>query len=182
MRILITGTPGTGKTLVAEELGRLTGWDVLHISEIAEEASAVNHESEESTVDVARLFSHLGLVLKKKKDIIFEGHLGCEAPCPADLVVVLRTHPDELERRMEKRGYYREKIDENVMAELLDYCYQLAEKNFSCGILELDTTGRTPEACAEKIFAYISGSIDALDKVSWEDYLERRTGRPPRGE
>jgi adenylate kinase len=179
MKVLITGTPGTGKTLVAEALGELTGWDVLHITEIAEEARAVlKGDDGESEVDMPKLCAYLTPILKEKEDVIFEGHLGCEIPCPADLVVVLRTNPLELEKRMEKRGYVREKIDENIMAELLDYCYQLSEWYYSCEVVELDTTGRSAPESAERIFAYINGDIGALDTVSWAEYLERKTGKP----
>lgn len=179
MRVLITGTPGTGKTKVAESLGEITGWEVLHITEIAEDAEAVV-SGKEKEVDMPKLFACLTPILNEKKDVIFEGHLGCEIPCPADLVVVLRTNPEELEKRMEKRGYAREKIDSNIMAELLDYCYQLSERNYSCKVLELDTTGKSPEESANRIYSYLEGELDSLDTVNWEKYLEKKTGKPSR--
>ncbi len=179
MKVLITGTPGTGKTQVAKELGLITGWDVFHISEIAEEAQAIlgwnGHEGE---VDVHKLCAYLTPLLKDKENVIFEGHLGCEIPCPAELVVVLRTNPEELEKRMETRGYGKEKIDENIMAELLDYCYQLSGKNYVCEVVELDTSGRTAEESAKRIYGYITGDINALDTVDWEDYLVKKTQKP----
>lgn len=181
MRILITGTPGTGKSEVAEWLGDMTGWEVLHISELAEKAHAVRVAAKgEKLVDMAKLRNYLVPIVREREDVIFEGHLGCEIPCPADLVIVLRTNPFELERRMKARGYFREKIDENVMAELLDYCYQLAEQNYSCKVLELDTTGKESKESAERIYDYINGEISALDSVDWEKYLEQKTGKPVR--
>lgn len=179
MRILITGTPGAGKSEIAKELARLTGWELILISEAAEAAQAVKAErGREKIVSLPKLYAYLNPILKEKDDVIFEGHLGCEMPFPADLVVVVRTNPKELERRMKKRGYYKEKIDENIMAELLDYCYQLAEKNYDCKVLELDTTERTAEESAQRVYDYINGEIGALDSVSWEIYLEERTGKP----
>ncbi len=179
MRILITGTPGAGKSEIAKELARLTGWELILISEAAEAAHAVKTSTRhEKIVSLPKLYTYLSPRLIEKEDVIYEGHLGCEMPCPADLVVVVRTNPKELEKRMKKRGYYREKIDENIMAELLDYCYQLSEKNYDCKIVELDTTGRTSEESAQRLYEYITGEIDALDNVSWEIYLEERTGKP----
>ncbi|MBD3397729.1 AAA family ATPase [Candidatus Micrarchaeota archaeon] len=183
MRILITGTPGTGKTEVANELGRITGWEVLHISEIAEEAESVRlAPNGEKEVDIPKLSAYITPILNEKADVIFEGHLGCEMPCPAEIVVVLRTNPRKLEKRMEERGYFREKIDENMMAELLDYCYQLSDKHYACTVAELDTSERTPEESAKLVYSYITGDRDALDSVNWEDYLERRTGKPQKEE
>ncbi len=181
MKVLITGTPGTGKTEVAKELGAITGWDVVSISEVAEDAQAILgwDGKSEKEVDIQKLCAYLAPRLADKENVIFEGHLGCEIPCPADLVVVLRTNPEELQKRMEKRGYKKEKIDENVMAELLDYCYVLSAKNYSCEVVELDTSGESAEQSAKKIYQYLSGEIDTLDSISWEDSLERETGRPP---
>ncbi len=179
MRILITGTPGAGKSEIARELSKLTGWAVILISEAAEAAHAVKTSARrEKTVSLPKLYAYLSPRILERDNVIYEGHLGCEMPCPADLVVVVRTNPKELEKRMKRRGYYREKIDENIMAELLDYCYQLSEKNYECKIVELDTTGRTAEESAQRLYDYITGEIAALDDVSWEIYLEERTGRP----
>jgi adenylate kinase len=177
MRVLITGTPGTGKTEIARRLGSLTGWEVLHITRIAKEANIAKEGGErgELEVDVSKLMRVLTPLISNREDAIFEGHLGCEIPCPADLVVVLRTNPHELVRRMEKRGYHPRKVDENVMAELLDYCYLLAKKNYSCEVLELDTSGRTAHENARRIYAYIAGELNFLDKVSWREHLKRRS-------
>jgi adenylate kinase len=181
MRILITGTPGTGKTEVAKELGALTGWEVLHISEVARKGGAAKEgspDSPELEVDVSRLSRVLTPLLANREDAIFEGHLGCELPCPAELVIVLRANPQELEKRMEKRGYRREKMEGNIMAELLDYCYILAKKNYSCEVLELDTSGKGAKENARRIYAYINGEGGSLDRVNWGEHLKRKTHNP----
>ncbi|MBN2121667.1 AAA family ATPase [Candidatus Micrarchaeota archaeon] len=180
MRILITGTPGTGKTEVAKELGALTGWEVIHISEVVlgSDAASRGKDGPELEVDVSKLTRVLTPLLAKREDAIFEGHLGCELPCPAELVIVLRANPDELEKRMEKRGYHKTKVEGNIMAELLDYCYTVAKKNYSCEVLELDTSGKTARENARRIYAYLNGKKDLLDKVNWIEHLKRKTRNP----
>jgi len=179
MKILITGTPATGKTQVAKDLGKLTGWKVFHITDLAEDAQAVEARNQvEAEVDLEKLLAHVTPIFSEIDNLIFEGHLGCEIPAEADLVIVLRANPDVLRARMKKRGYAEEKIDENVMSELLDYCYQLSVKNYTCDIAELDTSKSTAEASAKRIYQYLRGETKKLDAVSWEEYLEQETGKP----
>ncbi len=180
MRVLITGTPACGKTEVAKKLGLLTGWKVIFISKVAisSQLSKVSQNNTEKEVDVQKLCTILSPLLLENKQVIFEGHLGCEMPCPADLVIVLRTNPQVLQKRMELRGYSSDKIHENILAELLDYCYLTSEQNYSCPIVELDTSKKTAEQSAGEIYQYLIGKRTKLDSVSWKDFLEIETKRP----
>ena len=65
--------------------------------------------------------------------------------------------PRELEKRLTKREYPKKKINENVEAELIDYCTQLAEKNLTCPVYELDTTKSNPKKTIEEIELILKG-------------------------
>lgn len=177
MRILITGTPGTGKSSVAREIGRRKGWVVVRLGELAERAGCVIGEEGEKIADVRKLGRAALRELRGKRDAVVEGHLGCEFSLPLDYVFVLRTHPEELRKRMGRRRYPARKIRENLMAEMLDYCTQVAAKHYKVPILEVDTTNRTAGQAAERIIAFLEGKVKKLDKVDWGKELRRTVVR-----
>ena len=80
MRIVITGTPGTGKSSVARLLSERLGIPLIDIKAVARKAGIVSASHE---VDIPRLSRSLAF-LGRKKDFIAEGHLACEVKLPAD--------------------------------------------------------------------------------------------------
>ena len=116
MRIALTGTPGTGKTSVAETL-RGKGYDVIDLTRhIKDNNLREEYDAERDTyaVDVEKLNESLS----DCEDCVFEGHLAHFID--VDSIVVLRCHPDVLAERLRARGYDEGKVRENVEAELLD--------------------------------------------------------------
>ena len=117
MKIAITGTPGVGKTRVAHELSTVLGFTHVCIAEIAKKVGAIVGKEEESfVVDTDALSQEL----KEMDDIIIDSHFA--EMFDADFVFVLRCEPLVLRERLRGRGYSEEKIKENIMAEMLDYC------------------------------------------------------------
>jgi adenylate kinase len=169
MRIVMTGSPGTGKSQIARELSKKLGLALVDLKKIARTRGLVgrNHE-----VDVKRLASALR-PLAKKKDFIVEGHLACEFRIPADFVFVLRTHPKTLRKRLSKRGYGKKKLDENIMAEMLDYCLQRAEAEYAKKPLQLDTTRRSAGQSAAEIEKAIKRKKKKLDSVDYSEELKK---------
>ena len=169
MRIVITGSPGTGKTMIARLLSEKMGLELVSIKEIVEQnnlSSGRRHE-----VDIKKLASAMRL-LQHKKDYVVEGHLACELRLPADFIFVLRAHPDILRERMAKRKYSKKKIQENLMAEMLDYCIQRVEHVYRKKPLELDTTSRTSTESASEIEKAIKQKKKKLDSVDYSEELK----------
>jgi adenylate kinase len=175
MRIIITGSPGTGKTIIAKNLAKKLAIPLIDIKKIVNKKKLAGKRHE---VDLKRLASVLSF-LKDKKDFVAEGHLACEMKLPADFIFVLRTNPKTLKARLVKRRYAKRKLDENLMAEMLDYCTQRSENVYRKKPLELDTSGLTAVACVSKIIKAIKQKKKRLDSVDYSEDLREylRPGR-----
>lgn len=178
MMIVVTGVPGTGKSAIAKELAKRTAIELFNITEFVNAQRLYETIGGEKVVDVKRLFRELKKALKGKKNVIVEGHLACEMPLTADIVIILRTRPSALAGRLKRRGYGKKMIDTNVMAELLDYCTQRAAKNYDKRLLaELDTTSKTYRQCADRILLMLRkkrrfGMVDYSNEL--KKYLRLR--------
>jgi adenylate kinase len=163
----ITGTPGTGKSTVADELAR-RGHKVVHISDIVGPyALGKDPERDTQVIDTDKMADEL-----VPFDGFIEGHFAHLLPC--DRIVVLRLRPDELGKRLAARGYAPEKIGENRDAEALDVCLIETVDEYEPGeIFELDTTGMSPEACADAIGQFYEGKIPAsFGNIDWSAFVE----------
>ena len=169
MRILITGTPGTGKTSVGKELAERMGAPFLRIADVAKKEGIVKG----GEVDVKAL--RAALLKRMRGNLVVEGHLGCEFSLPVDFVFVLRTHPSILEQRMKGRRYPEKKRKENLLSEMLDYCLQLSEKHYNVPVLQVDTSRGTPSRSAGRIEKFLKGKVKKLDRVDWGKELRKKT-------
>ncbi|MFB6172420.1 MAG: adenylate kinase family protein [Haloarculaceae archaeon] len=156
MRVALTGTPGTGKTTVAD---RLAGdLDVVHLNDVIREeglASGRDPDRDSLIADLDALRERVA----DCEDVLFESHLAHHLP--VDRVIVLRCHPDELADRLGGRGWSAEKVRENVESERLDLLLSeaVAEHGLD-SVYELDTTGRSPDAVADDVAAVLAGERD----------------------
>jgi len=168
MRIIITGTPGTGKTKISKELSKETGYELIDLKKFVKKG--------EKIVDVKKLKEKIKKVIKGKKDFIVEGHLACEFSIPCDFIIVLRTHPRILRKRLGKRKYGKKKLEENLLAEMLDYCVQLSEKNYRRKPVEIDTSRRKPAETIKEIIGVIRKRKKKVDEVDFTKELKDHLG------
>lgn len=163
----ITGTPGTGKSLVGTELSR-RGHTVVHLTATVGPYVIGDDEDRDSRIiDVDRWAAEFVPV-----DGYVEGHIAHLLPC--DRIVVLRCRPDELKKRLSRRKYREAKIRENTDAEAIDVCLiETVEKFRPEQILELDTTARDATYCADQIERFEKGAILAdFGHIDWSGFLE----------
>jgi len=172
VRIVITGTPGTGKTETAGELSKLTGYELIDLKKFVNQHKLFSVKEGQKEVDMDALQKKLIPYLKQFPDFVVEGHLACEIRIPADFVIVLRTHPKTLKARMQKRRYRKKKIDGNLEAEMLDYCVQRVESVYKISPLELDTTKRSVEQCAAEIIRAVKQRKIKIDSVNYAHELK----------
>ncbi len=151
MIICITGTPKTGKTEVSGALAGLLGCRVVNLNEFAKQRKlfcGYDRKRGVNVVDTGKLEKEVLRISGKGENIILESHYSHLLPC--DAIVVLRTNPGELRTRMEKAGWFPEKIEENIEAEIMEICLSEALETGK-RVMEVDTTGKTPEKVAREI-------------------------------
>ncbi len=168
MLIGLTGTPGAGKTSVSRRLGTEYGYRVIHLNDLIKEEhlySGVDEVRGSVIADMDRVVDRISeLVDDPDEVVILDSHLSHHI---ADTVIVLRTAPDELKRRLALRGYNKDKIRENVEAECLDVI--LVESVEWCeNVFEIGNTGRHVEDVVADIYEIIQclsgGYLDSLEK------------------
>lgn len=173
-RIIISGTPGTGKTTISKKLSEMLYAECLSLNEItiAKKYVLKYDEMRETYVaDFEKLLPHvirsIEKAIEQEKHVIIESHFADVIPNEyIDLVVVLRCNPDILKERLEKRDYKPQKVKENLQAEILgDSMNYILEKNLKVPILELDTSKYNINEVSELIFDIMK------EKVDHEEYL-----------
>ncbi|KAI0320492.1 P-loop containing nucleoside triphosphate hydrolase protein [Amylostereum chailletii] len=145
--IVITGTPGTGKSTHAQMLVEESPIPLQHINVgdwVKEKGlhEGYDEEWQSYTVDEDKLLDELE-PLAQQGGIILDWHT-CEIFPErwADLVVVLRCDHTQLWERLEKRGYPLKKIQENNQAEIMDVVIQEARESYAPEIVvELKSEG-----------------------------------------
>ena len=142
MGLLITGTPGCGKTIFSKKLSRFLKAKLVDINDVINKNKIYRMSGKkEKIVDLKKLSKILEGILAKEKNVVIESHLLCEMRLPCEKIIVLRCNPLVLKKRLEKRGYALWKVKENVLAEMLDYCIVRAEENYpKKKVLQVDFT------------------------------------------
>lgn len=181
MLIIVTGTPGTGKSSTSALLGKRMGIRVLHLREFVKEKKLVKERDREMDSDVVNL-NKLKKELKKeidksKGDLIIEGHVACEIALDAKYVFVLRCEPKELKKRLQKRKYSDRKIKENMLCEMLDYCLQKSEENFpKARIFQIETAHMSVDFTAKKMENVLYGKKIKKENINYADELKKYLG------
>jgi adenylate kinase len=178
--IVVTGTPGVGKTTFSRLLAKKLNAVHIDLGELAlreKLVTAFDKKRRTYVADLKRISSKLRKLIKSiQHDIIIDGHYAANVVSPNDvnLVFVLRCHPQELERKLKRKGFTSRKIAENVAAEILDSC--LLDAVNSCGvqkICEIDVTNRKRTEILEEALNVLEGRTGlSVGKIDWLKKLE----------
>ncbi|KAL0575984.1 factor activating pos9 [Marasmius crinis-equi] len=133
--IVITGTPGTGKSTHAQLLCNESPIPLKHINvgDWVKEKGLYEEFDEDwqsYTVDEDKLLDELEPIVSEG-GVVLDWHT-CEAFPERwpDLVVVLRCDHSKLWDRLEKRGYHLKKIQENNEAEIMQVVLDEARSSY----------------------------------------------------
>ena len=185
--ILVTGTPGVGKTTVAHKLASRLNARYIGITDLVKNGNLITERDDSRATliaDTEKVSKQLQKILNDSEDktVIIEGHYAIDVVQEKDVdtVFVLRRDPAELKYTLEKRGYEEKKIWENLAAEILDVC--LYDTMSACGVdkvCEIDVTGETVDAVVEEMIQvlekkreYRVGIVDWLAKLEKQGQLE----------
>jgi adenylate kinase len=163
----ITGTPGTGKSMVADELAR-RGHTVVHLNDTVQPyITGKDEDRDTQEIDTGRWAREFVPV-----NGFVDGHFAHLLSC--DRIVVLRCRPDELKKRLMKRKYRIKKVRENAEAEALDVCLiETVEMHDPSHILEIDTTDHDLAYCATRIERFANDEIPAaFGTIDWSSFVE----------
>jgi len=173
MIVALSGTPGTGKTSVSALLKK-QGYKIFSLNKIALDKNfieGIDKKRNSKILDMGRINEYI----KKKycsEDLVFiEGH-AAHFLSIAEKVIILRCHPKKLKKRLEKKGWGKEKIKENVEAEALDVilCETVdihSEKN----VFEIDATDRQPQEVGRDVKHIMGGKVKnyKIGKIDWSE-------------
>ena len=124
--IIITGTPCTGKSTLAKALIRKLGYERLglhhHYTTIS---SGYNKKKQAYDIDKKKFIALIKRKLSQtKKGLVVDSHISHLLPHKlVDVCIVLTcSNLKLLQKRLKKRKYSKEKIRENLDAEIFQVC------------------------------------------------------------
>ncbi|GAA5857072.1 hypothetical protein JCM8547_007943 [Rhodosporidiobolus lusitaniae] len=165
--ILVTGTPGTGKTTHAAQLleqlqakpsTSSAGWQHVNVGDFVKEKGCHqgwNDEWQSWDVDEDKLLDELEVVQQAGGKILDWHTCDMFPERWIDLVVVLRCDHSKLWERLEKRGYALPKIQENNMAEIMMVVLHDARDSYAEEIV-VELHSETPEQMEENLGRIVS--------------------------
>ncbi|KAJ3121096.1 hypothetical protein HK101_006791, partial [Irineochytrium annulatum] len=137
--ILITGTPGTGKTSTAKMVASATGLEHIEVGSLVKERGlhdGLDEEFNSYIINEDLVVDELEPMMQQGGKIV--DHHGCDFFPERwfDLVIVLRCSNDFLYPRLEKRGYKENKIQENVECEIMEVVIEEARDSYDETIVQ----------------------------------------------
>lgn len=176
MYVALSGTPGTGKTTVATALAK-HGFTIVRLHKLAQENTCIIGIDKDRSTEIIDI-KKLNFFIKKNfiKDVLifFEGHFG-HLLKTMDKVIILRCHPQELNRRLLKKKWRKKKINENVEAETIDIILcEAVEHHPSMNIFEIDTTKKTIETVVTSIIEIVNKNFQPIKpyrigQIDWSE-------------
>lgn len=136
--ILITGTPGTGKTETSKLVAEQTGLRHLNVSELVKEHKCYETRDEEFDtyiIDDDQVCDLLQPMIEEGGNIIDFHSVDLFPEDWFELILVLRADTSTLFDRLSERGYNEKKRSENIECEIMQVVLEEARESFDTNII-----------------------------------------------
>jgi adenylate kinase len=187
--LVVTGTPGVGKTEVSKALVERLGGLYISLTDIVKQENLqldVDLERDTVVADLRRLSDRVRAIINSSSsDIVVDGHYASEVVSSevVSYAFVLRIEPDKLRQRLRERGYSEGKVLENLASEVLDVCLSDAVTRYGVEkVDEIEVTYKDVDEVIEEIIDVLngrkkakSGKVDWLGKLIEEDRMSELT-------
>ncbi len=179
MVIAVSGTPGTGKSIFARALAKKLNARVIDLNALIKKKRIYRLDVDGTMIaNLPKMRKEFVRAVRASRGpAVVEGLLAHTLPKRyLTHVVVLRTRPRILERRLRARKYSKTKTRENVEAEALDIILWEAVKIHCINrVYEIDTTRLKPGAAVKLFLDALTGKISLRPgKVKWlEEYYKK---------
>lgn len=179
--IVITGTPGVGKTTIAKALANKLKALYLSVGDLVRSENlilGVDRERQTLIADVKKLTKRIkSIILQASQDIIIEGHYASDVTPPnlVSYAFVLRRDPEDLKVKLKEKGFDENKILENVTSELLDVCLINTVKNYGAELVdEIDVSFMNVDRVTNEILTILRGQKKLkVGNIDWLGKFEK---------
>jgi adenylate kinase len=162
--LVVVGSPGVGKSSISRLLATHLKGRCINVGDLVKDEdldSGVDKQRDTLIADVERVAEKIAVIIQDVEGyVVVEGHFAMDVVREEDVVFafVLRRNPDELRDALEQRKYAKEKIAENVAAEILDVClFDAVQAYQESKVHEIDVSGKKPEDVVSEIIDVIQG-------------------------
>ncbi len=134
--IIVTGSVGSGKTTVAKQIAEKNKAKYLDVNNLVKKyklSRSYDKKRKSKIVDIRKLNNILIKIIKEARknnqSLVIDSHLSHYLPKEyVDLCIVTKCNVIKLASRLKERDYSKDKIQENIDAELFDVCYNEAKE------------------------------------------------------
>jgi len=177
--VVITGTPGTGKTSVSKLLAGQIGARYLSLNRVVSRKGlqgGIDQRRHTRIVNLKRTRMFFRRALLNDRGItVADTHIADALPREyVGRVIVLRCHPRILEMRLRRKKWRGSKVRENVLAEILDSCYATAVDYYGPKkVAQIDTSKLKPSRCVSQAKRILVKQPGQTKRVDWIRVLYR---------
>ena len=168
----VSGTPGTGKSVFVRTLAKKLDAQLVDLNALIKKRKIYKKDADGTFIaDPIEVRAEFARLIKSLRGpVVVEGLLAhFLQPKYISHVVVLRTKPSVLEKRLRKRGYFLKKIKDNVESEALSIILWEAVKIHRVKkVYEIDMTKLKAQSAVKLFLDALAGKISLIPgKIDW---------------